>query len=89
MMDGRCCDRGNRPITVLVGICLMSELSEVVKARSGFVPLFHLCEWKEGGFLFECSRVRSALDAQSLSASPFGVDCLYPQALCWQLKSPE
>ena len=67
MVDGRCCDRGNRPITVLVGLCLMSELSEVVKARSGFVPLFHMCENKE---LFECSRVRSALDAQSLSASP-------------------
>ena len=44
MIDGRCCDRGNFPITVRIGDGTAESLLVVVNARSGLVPLFNLPE---------------------------------------------
>ena len=67
---------------------LWCGVSAAAKAKSGLVWVFHLEEWKLGCSLGSYRSRASALEAHSLRASPSADVWLYPQSICWQLKSP-
>ena len=64
--DGLCWDFGKGSRMVRCG----NGPARFTNARSGFVPVFHLQEWKLSGYLGSCNRFKPEAEAQSSSASP-------------------
>ena len=64
--DGLCWDFGKGSRMVQCG----NGPARFTNARSGFVPVFHLQEWKLSGCLGSYNRFKPEAEAQSSSASP-------------------